>query len=153
MSSATWVHGNHTFKAGGEWRKNIWSDVNYGGTGGSFNFSSAETGLPYLQQATLNGGTVGFPYASFLLGLADSASVNSGQDPQLRKWALGVFAQDTWKVTRRLTVDYGLRWDYQTALHEIHDRFSNSRRIFRILLPEVFLAQPFIPGQDRALQL
>ena len=122
--SATWVRGNHTFKAGAEGRKNIWSDLNGGGQGGVYNFSSAETGLPYLQQTTLNGGSVGFSYASFLLGQVDSASVNSGQDPQMRKSTYGIFIQDTWKVTRKLTLDYGLRWDYQTALHEMDNRFS-----------------------------
>jgi outer membrane receptor protein involved in Fe transport len=122
--SATWVRGNHTYKAGAEGHKNIWSDINYSGQGGIYNFSSAETGLPYLQLASLKGGSVGFPYASFLLGQVDSASVNSGQDPQMRKSAYGVFIQDTWKITRTLTLDYGLRWDYQTALHKVYNRFS-----------------------------
>ena len=122
--SATWVRGNHTYKAGAEGRKNIWSDLNNGGRGGNYNFSSAETGLPYLQLTSLNGGSVGFSYASFLLGAVDSATVNSGQQPQMRKSAYGLFIQDTWKITRKLTLDYGLRWDYQTALHEIHNRFS-----------------------------
>jgi hypothetical protein len=58
-SSVTWVRGNHTFKAGAEGRKNIWSDVNVGGTFGVYNFNNSETGLPYLQSLTLNGGSVG----------------------------------------------------------------------------------------------
>ena len=123
-TSVTWVRGSHTFKAGVEGRKNIWSDVNAGGTMGAYNFNNSETGLPYLQSLTLNGGSVGFSYASFLLGAVDSASVSSGQDPQMRKMGYGVFIQDTWKITRRLTLDYGLRWDYQTPWHELDNRFS-----------------------------
>ena len=59
--------------------------------------------------------TQGFGYASFLLG--DYSSIT--QTPQEnhregnQQWAL--FVQDSWKVTRKLTVDYGLRWDYGHA--------------------------------------
>ena len=35
-----------------------------------------------------------------------------------------MFLQDTWKITRKLTLDYGLRWDYQTAFSELHNRNS-----------------------------
>jgi hypothetical protein len=52
----------------------------------------------------------------------DSASVTSPQDPQLRKTAWALFIQDSWKIRRNLTLDYGLRWDYQTSLHELYYR-------------------------------
>ena len=35
-----------------------------------------------------------------------------------------MYLQDTWKVTRKLTLDYGVRWDYQSGLTEIHNRWS-----------------------------
>ena len=124
VASATWVRGNHTFKAGGEWRKDLWTDVERVGQAGIYNVSAAETGLPYLASTTLNGGNIGFPYASFLLGAIDNATVRSGQNPQLRKSAWGLFVQDTWKVTRKLTLDYGLRWDLQQAAHEMDNRLA-----------------------------
>ena len=40
------------------------------------------------------------------------------------KHSWGVFVQDNWKITRKLTLDYGLRWDWQQAPHEIHGTFS-----------------------------
>jgi hypothetical protein len=124
VASATWVHGNHTYKAGAEGRKDIWTDVEQVGTTGIYNVLASETGLPYLQTTSLSGGEVGFPYASFLLGAIDNATVRNEQDPQLRKHAVGLYLQDTWKVTRKLTMDYGVRWDYQTAATELHDRWS-----------------------------
>ena len=123
-STATYVHGNHSYKLGGEWRLNSWTDRNTRGSQGILNFSSNETALPYLQTATVGGSGIGFPYASFLLGLADTASVNAVQDPQWRKQAWGLFIQDTWKITPKLTLDYGLRWDLQSEGHEIHYRTS-----------------------------
>ena len=94
-SSLTWVRGNHTFKFGGEWRRDIWEDVNTRGSQGIYNFSAAETGLPYVSSTTLNGGNLGFPYASFLLGQVDTATVSNLQDPQIRKIGLGFYVQDT----------------------------------------------------------
>jgi len=67
---------------------------------GQLSLSALETGLPSTQGQGLSGGSVGFAYASFLLGLVDSASINAPQDPQLRKQSLALFVQDTWKVTR-----------------------------------------------------
>ena len=51
------------------------------------NFSAAETAQPYLNSTSVGGVTIGFPYASFLLGAADSATMKPTSDPQVRKWA------------------------------------------------------------------
>lgn len=125
VASVTWVRGNHTYKAGGEWRKDAQTDRNVRGAQGILTFSNIETALPSTNGQNLSGGTVGFPYASFLLGAVDSAAVSTPQDPQFRKIAWGLYLQDTWKITRKITLDYGLRWDYQTALSELHDRFAS----------------------------
>ena len=67
---------------------------------------------------------MGLPYASFLLGMVNSASISNPNDPQWRKPTLSLFAQDNWKFTRKLTIDYGLRWDHQGHPVEIHRRTS-----------------------------
>jgi hypothetical protein len=123
-ASLTNIRGNHTYKLGAEWRLDAWTDRNSRGAQGILNFSPNETGLPYLQTSNVGGGTVGFGYASFLLGMADTASVNAVQDPQWRKQAWSLYLQDTWKVTPKFTLDYGLRWDWQSEGHEIHYRTS-----------------------------
>ncbi len=123
-SNVTYVRGNHSFKLGGEWRLNSWTDRNTRGAQGILNFNGNETALPYLQTTSVGGSTIGAPYASFLLGQVDTASVNAVQDPQLRKQAWATYIQDTWKITRKLTLDYGLRWDLQSEGHEIHYRTS-----------------------------
>jgi hypothetical protein len=124
VASVTMVRDRHTYKAGAEYRKDIYTNFAENSGFGAFNFSGNETSQPYLNGQNLSGASVGFAYASFLLGLVDNASVASPQDPQFRKVSWGVFVQDNWKITRKLTLDYGLRWDWQQAPHEINGTFS-----------------------------
>ena len=102
----TWVKDTHTFKFGGEYR-NIGNSFHLKtGESGIFNFASTETGL--------NGTAVsGSPIASFLLGEVDSGSAvfKAVDDVYSRQQAGSVFFGDTWKAAKKLSVDYGLRWD------------------------------------------
>jgi Carboxypeptidase regulatory-like domain len=127
VASASWSHGSHNYKLGGEYRLNSWTDRNSRGAQGILNFSGNETGNPFNNTGSFsaNGvsGSVGNSYASFLLGQIDTASVNTVQDPQLRKSAWGLYITDTWKVTPKLTLEYGLRWDIENWGHEIHHRW------------------------------
>jgi len=122
--SGTWIKGNHTYKAGGEWHRDIFSNRNRGNTYGSYSFSSQQTTLPSTQGQSLSGGSIGYSYASFLLGAVSSASISNASDPQYRKEAWSMFVQDSWKITRKLTLEYGLRWDYLTPMRELWDRVS-----------------------------
>lgn len=122
--SVTYVRNNHTYKIGTEYRLESYTDRNTRGASGVLAFGAGQTALPYLQTTTIAGGSIGFPYASFLLGQVSTATVNAPQDPQWRNGRWGLFAQDTWKVTRKLTLDIGVRWDYQDQGHEIHYRNS-----------------------------
>jgi len=114
VASATYVNGAHTFKLGGEWREDTFINDMLQYANGEYTFSALETGLPSTNGQSL-AGSVGFPYASFLLGAADSAAIQSPQEPLFRKQSFGLYIQDTWKVNRKLTLDYGLRWDLETA--------------------------------------
>jgi hypothetical protein len=128
VAAGTYVHGNHTFKLGADFRINSWTDRNSRGAQGVLNFSANETADPFANSNsfTANGvnGSLGNSYASFLLGDIDTATVNTVQDPQLRRQAWGLYIQDTWKVTSRLTLDYGLRWDMEGFGHEIFNRWT-----------------------------
>jgi hypothetical protein len=124
VASGTLVRGNHTYKAGGEFRIDTWANKTQANIQGTWTFSPNETGLPYLATSTVGGGSVGYGYASFLLGQADAASVSPVQAPQIRKNSWGFYLQDTWKVTHKLTLDYGIRYDYQDPYHEIHNRIG-----------------------------
>jgi hypothetical protein len=120
-ANLTWVKNNHTYKFGGEASIEGYPNYNVIQTDGVFGFSAAETGLPYLPGGTTVGGnTIGLPYASFLLGLVDNYNVSEPAVAKLGKHALGFYAQDSWKITRKLTLDYGLRYDFSTGSTEEH---------------------------------
>ncbi len=124
VANATWVRNNHTYKFGGEFKQEVWSDLNLTAAQGRLAFSEAQTGLPYLQSTTVGSGTIGYRYASFLLGLANTATVSAVKAVQWRKKAWSFYGQDNWKASPRLTVNYGLRWDYGGQGHELHYRSS-----------------------------
>jgi len=118
--SLTWARNNHNYKFGAEGRKDIteyWSAKN---SSGEYTFSADQTGLGRLQ--TLGGGFVGFPYASFLLGSVSSGSAAYPSDPRVDRYVMALFAQDSWKVTPKFTLDYGLRWDYSGYPRERYGR-------------------------------
>ncbi len=81
--------------------------------------------LTFLSLPTSNNGTGGDPVASALLGYPSSA-VRDFTPPygeRLREY--GLYFQDDWKATRRLTLNLGLRWDYYPPATETHNRLSN----------------------------
>jgi hypothetical protein len=127
-TSLTWVRGNHTYKWGGEFRTEGYPPKVDGNTLGVYNFAAAETGQPF-QNVAVAGANVGFPYASFLLGQVDNISISRPTTPRMGKKQLGLYIQDSWKITRKLTLDYGLRYDFSTYLKEQYGRapaFSTS---------------------------
>jgi hypothetical protein len=124
-ANMTWVRGNHIIKIGAEVRiEGYPATVEYPAYG-SLNFSANQTGLPSTLGQNLQGGTIGFAYASFFLGLVDSGNIGVVSNPRLGKHAFAGYAQDSWKVNRKLTVEYGVRYDYQTYLKDAHGRIGS----------------------------
>ena len=115
--SITWTKGKHIFTFGGDFKAH---QVNSrSGSGAlSFNFSSNETagpGYPYD----------GFAYATFLLGDVNNASQSVAYNLYGRQKGLFLYAQDSYKVTPRLTLSMGLRWDYNFRFHEKYGNWAN----------------------------
>jgi len=124
VADATYIRGSHTYKVGGLFNNEMWSDRNTRGAQGTYAFSNNQTSNPAFQGLTYTGGTPGFNYASFLLGMTDNSQVNAVQDPQWRKNNFGFYAEDNWKASRKLTLQLGVRWEFGGAGHEIHYRNS-----------------------------
>ncbi|HLI84622.1 MAG TPA: carboxypeptidase-like regulatory domain-containing protein [Bryobacteraceae bacterium] len=121
-TSLTWVRGNHTYKAGGELIVEGYPAYNQTYANGWLIFSAVESGLPSTNGQSLAGGTVGYPYASFLLGGVDNGYIGVPSKSRMGSHSFSWFVQDSWKVTRKFTLDYGLRYDFETYLKEEHGR-------------------------------
>ncbi len=121
-ASLIWVKGSHTYKFGGGFQSIGIPVIQYANTNGNYAFATRETAPPYLADTTLSGGSVGFGYASFLLGLVDQVQIAPPSETRLGKTGYGIFVQDSWRMRRKLTLDYGARWDYSPYPREQYGR-------------------------------
>src|SRR5215469_15754423 len=119
--STTWVRNNHTYKFGVEVIVNGYPSFSETYSSGNMLFSPTETGLPSLNGVSLPA-SVGFNYASFLIGAPNTGYDSVPAAMRTGNHSLAGFVQDSWKVTRKFTLDYGLRYDFQTYLKE-HDGY------------------------------
>jgi hypothetical protein len=115
----THVRGPHTFKFGADVRHQQALNLQRQQPSGNFNFPAALTGNPQNQAGTGSG------LATFLLGAVGSASATSHLPEDHTAYSLSGFIQDDWKIGRRLTLNLGLRYDYQAPPKERDCATSN----------------------------
>ncbi len=119
-NSLLWSKGRHTMKFGGQlWRQEINSHAGLGTV--AFTFTNNTTGVPGASWAN----RVGFGFASFLLGQVDNASKNVPFDLYGRRYYVETFFQDDIKVTRKFTLNLGLRWEQPQPLHEKYGHWAS----------------------------
>jgi outer membrane receptor protein involved in Fe transport len=116
----TWVRGAHTMKFGFQLRMNQFNVFNPGGNFmGIYNFNGEIT------SPTRNAGNPVNALADFLLGQIQTAQYSLPQPITGRRNSnFGVFAQDDWKLTPRLTVNLGLRYEYESPMTIANDMYS-----------------------------
>ena len=113
-----WTKGSHNFKFGAEYFLSTSRQVTELGTSGNFSFADRGTGLPG-QTAT------GVGYASYLLGEVDTSSLSSPTANRFGQSTWGFYAHDQWRVTQKLTLNVGLRYDLFLPARETYNRIGH----------------------------
>jgi hypothetical protein len=111
----TWTHGRHVLQFGTDvrWMQSNQYDLG-GATGGRYNFLGGQTN---------NGSTGGAPLATFILGTISAFSNTPVEVPGYYRWRYYAgYVQDDWRITPKLTINAGLRYELETPRME---KFNN----------------------------
>lgn len=127
----SWVHGRHNIGFGGDAQREQVDSVNNFTSYGHFAFSSDVTNLAL---------------ASFLLGKMRTFTQGGGVPLNMRDTLLGFYGQDSYRVSNRLTLSYGVRWEPEIPWEEIRGRFNyfNPSNFYNGVQSQVFPNAP--PG-------
>ena len=106
--------GNHSIHFGGEYRALVNDQQNPTSSFGSYSFTAAFT----QRDAQRTDAAAGNAIASMLLGYPASGSVPTNPEFKFRNNYTGVFLQDDWRLTPKLTLNAGVRWDYESPITE-----------------------------------
>src|SRR5215831_6627497 len=109
------VKGKHQISIGAEWIRSIMNTLNNRPSNGQFTFSGQTTGLGY---------------SDFLLGNLSSFIQGNPVFDYDRSNYIGMYGQDSWKVRRNLTLNYGVRWEPfrpETNINKFAENFDINR--------------------------
>ncbi len=120
LDNLTWTLGAHTLKMGVDFRRRQLTIYQTNMGSGRFNFS------PALTDSRSPAGKGGDAMASFLLGFPTLIGHDyTYQFPGIRLNEFGSYFADDWRITRKLTLNWGIRWDYFSPPSEVLNRWSN----------------------------
>ena len=117
----SWTKGKHEFRFGGEYRQAQIDAFNSGNSSGLFRFTGGQG--PWTSADNADNNVLSL--ADFLAGYVDSSTLATG-DPRRQVFinTFALFGQDAWKLTPRLTLNYGVRYDYEGPLHDQYKNLS-----------------------------
>jgi len=105
----TKIVGTHTLKFGGQFHYDQINDRNFFGENGDFTFDGSESGSDVVD---------------FLLGAPSQFIQASEQILDSRSKYMGLYGQDSWRVTPNLTLNYGLRWEVSTPWYDTGNKIE-----------------------------
>lgn len=120
----TWTKSRHTFKFGAQFLRQQQNNFYPGNDGsmGGFYFLGAGTSNPGATGTVSHAGYTG---ADFILDRAGFVSKGGVSGPVgMRSWRSAFFAQDDWKVDPTLTINYGVRYEYDQPIYEVNNKMS-----------------------------
>lgn len=117
----TQVRGAHTFKVGTDNRQHRRNINNAGNTSPVLAFNNLYTRAAD-DTTVFPAQNLGLSWAAFMLGIPSTVAVDDNVTPEVTSMYYSAYAQDTWRVARNLTVNVGLRYEFETGIGETDDR-------------------------------
>jgi hypothetical protein len=117
----TWIKGKHTIKLGGMYQLNHYNGFGRQCEAGCIGYSYQETGVPGGSNPNAGGNA----FASALIGYADSGQIDTVRFIGQQFYYFAGYVQDDFKITPKLTIGYGLRWDGNLPPTGLGDRWSD----------------------------
>lgn len=114
-NSITWIKGSHTLKFGAEYRLYRFYPFQFNTPTGSFSFTRAATAGPVFSATPSPADAAGSSLASFLLGIPSGITREVQTAITIYHHYGAGYIQDDWKVSRNLTLNLGVRWDFETG--------------------------------------
>jgi hypothetical protein len=114
LDNVTWTKGNHTFKFGADFKRLTDHDDNV--------FGNYRSGWYVFDGSSDVGAAIGDTYTSFLEGYPDYTELGTVNKPAMQGlgYSYAFFGQDDWKITPRLTLNLGLRYELHPPLKEVN---------------------------------
>lgn len=118
--SVSWVKGKHSFKFGGEIRK-LQNNFLFPSTTGNYSFDRSGTAFPTAAGRT----STGYAFASYLLGFVNNGGFRLSEIATGGRWSyFAAYAQDDYKLTPRLTLNLGMRYDVYLPLTDVNNYYG-----------------------------
>ncbi len=132
LDNVQWVRGKHAFTIGGQIAWILYQTTPASGGVTPLTLANAVTETSALNKSSNSSpsyaatANTGLAYASFLVGQIDKASLTQYlvQEFGARFRAMSPYIQDNWKVTPKLTLDIGLRYDFFPTFREVHNNMT-----------------------------
>jgi hypothetical protein len=121
----TKIVGRHALTFGTDLRMNIGANLQRNAPSGTFSFAAGLTSDPSGTAPVAGNVNTGNTYATFLAGAVSAASITTNTGETDRAFSTSFFFQDDWSVSDRLTMNLGLRYDYQQQPYEQNNGYSN----------------------------
>jgi Carboxypeptidase regulatory-like domain len=124
-ATAIWQRGNHTFTIGYNGKMVLENQGGLGNPSGTFNFTTTFANGPNPNTAVPSAQSAFDSWASFLLGYPGSGSIERQETVAFNQFYNASFLQDDWRMTPRLTLNLGVRWDVETGFKERYNRWAD----------------------------